>query len=181
MCPGDRRERLRHKATELVPVATVGRPVGLNGGFRISSLCDIPSLLGPGCNVYIDGNPTPYQIKSFTSSPKPLLSLIQVITRPQAKALTGKTLYRLHEDALPLLGDRYFVSDIIGLEAKTNCGKTLGTICEVIETDANDVWVVRKGTDEVLLPVISEVITSVNLEDRLVLVNIIPGLLGNQH
>jgi len=180
MRPGDRREQLGHKAQKLVPVATVGRPVGLNGGFRIILLCDILALLEPGCSVYADNNPNPYQIKSFTSSPKPSLTLLRVTTRDQAKSLTGKTLYRLYKEATPLLGDRYFISDIIGLEAKTKCGKTLGTISEVIETGANDVWVVKKGRDEILLPVIPEVITSVNFEDNFVLVNIVPGLQGDQ-
>tara|TARA_Y100000590_G_scaffold391137_1_gene467531 strand:- start:1013 stop:1507 length:495 start_codon:yes stop_codon:yes gene_type:complete len=163
-----------------VPVATVGRPVGLNGGFRILLLCDIPALLKPGCNLYAGTNPSPYQIKSFTSAPKTSLTLLDVTSRAQAKSLTGKTLYRLYEEALPLLGDRYFISDIIGLEAKTKSGEILGTICEVIETGANDVWVVKTGSEEILLPVISEVITSVNFEDGFVLVNIIPGLLGDQ-
>jgi 16S rRNA processing protein RimM len=54
---------------------------------------------------------------------------------------------------------------------------SLGTIREVIATGANDVWVVRGDGDEVLLPVIDDVVVDVDAATRVIRVRLLPGLM----
>jgi 16S rRNA processing protein RimM len=68
-------------------------------------------------------------------------------------------------------------SQVIGLTVITNEGKELGQIVEIIETGANDVFVVDAGNKEILLPDIEDVIKKVDLKKRLMIVHLLPGLI----
>lgn len=82
------------------------------------------------------------------------------------------------EEAAPLRKGQYFQHEIIGLKVVTTEGKDLGRIEEILETGANDVYVVR-GVDggEVLLPAIQDVVREIDLERGLLTAHIIPGLI----
>ena len=80
--------------------------------------------------------------------------------------------------AVPLADGRYYHADIIGLTVVTETGETLGTVEEILETGSNDVYVVRQGKNEVLLPAIEEVIRKIDLQGGTMVVHILEGLLG---
>ncbi|MBU9737676.1 ribosome maturation factor RimM [Diplocloster agilis] len=89
----------------------------------------------------------------------------------------GKPLMVAREQAVTLARDEYFVADLIGLLAITDEGEELGTLVDVLETGANDVYVI--GTPdhkELLLPAIKECILDVDMEGRKLLVHLMPGL-----
>ena len=71
----------------------------------------------------------------------------------------------------------FYYYEAIGCEVATTDGRRLGVIEEVIATGANDVWVVRDGAVEVLVPVIENVVKSIDLEARRMVVEAVPGLL----
>jgi 16S rRNA processing protein RimM len=65
----------------------------------------------------------------------------------------------------------------VGLEVQTEAGEILGKIAEILQTGANDVYVVRdEAGAEVLLPAIEPVILKVDLDGKRMLVRLIPGL-----
>jgi 16S rRNA processing protein RimM len=70
---------------------------------------------------------------------------------------------------------------LLGLSVYCDDGKALGEIAEILETGANDVFIVRNETgDEILLPAIESVIRNVDLERGKVIVHLLPGLLPNK-
>lgn len=71
----------------------------------------------------------------------------------------------------------YFIHDIIGMKMVTEAGDEVGTIRDVMELPANDVWVVGAGTREILVPAIKEVIRLVDLKGRTVVIRPIEGML----
>ncbi len=81
------------------------------------------------------------------------------------------------KDALPLEEGEYFIPDLIGLRVLAEDESELGTLEDVMQTGANDVYIVKK-TDggELLLPVIEECILEVNLEEGYVKARVLPGL-----
>ncbi|RMF85794.1 MAG: 16S rRNA processing protein RimM, partial [Nitrospirae bacterium] len=80
-------------------------------------------------------------------------------------------------DALPPLeAGAYYVADLVGLAVETLEGAPLGTLAEVIETGAADVWVVRGEAGELLLPATREVVRRVDLAARRVVVAPLPGM-----
>lgn len=90
----------------------------------------------------------------------------------------GKDLYVTREHAVPLEENEYFLCDIIGAKVVTEDGKDFGILKEILQTGANDVYVVEmENQQEVLLPVIKECVLDVNIEEKIVSVRLMPGLI----
>lgn len=90
----------------------------------------------------------------------------------------GKDLYISREDAVPLSENENFIADLIGMEVRTDKGVSLGVLSDVMETGANDVYVVKTPEGrEILLPAIRDCILEVNVEEKRMLVHVLEGLL----
>lgn len=90
----------------------------------------------------------------------------------------GKDLLITRDQAVKLGPDENFIVDLIGLHVVTEDGKEFGILTDVIKTGANDVYEVKtKEGKEVLLPAIQECVLKVDLEEGIVTVHIMDGLL----
>ena len=82
------------------------------------------------------------------------------------------------ENAVELEEDEYFIADMIGMEVLTEDGEIFGTLKDVIETGANDVYIINsKQHGEVLVPAIKECILDVNVKEGKMLVHLMDGLI----
>lgn len=98
--------------------------------------------------------------------------------RNDVEGLRQKDLLITREQAVSLEPDENFIVDLIGLSVCTDEGEQLGTLSDVIQTGANDVYCVRTPEGrELLLPAIKDCVLSVDLEKQEMLVHILPGLL----
>ena len=89
-----------------------------------------------------------------------------------------KDLLITRDQAIPLEEDEFFITDLIGLNVVTDDGETLGTLTDVMETGANDVYCVKTPVGkELLLPAIRDCILDVDLDKEEMLVHVLPGLL----
>lgn len=89
----------------------------------------------------------------------------------------GKSLFVTREDAVPLEENEYFIADLIGLHAVSDEGEDLGRVIDVLQTGANDIYVVhKKGEDDILVPAIKDCIKDVNLEEGVITIHLIAGL-----
>lgn len=90
----------------------------------------------------------------------------------------GSELFVTRENAIKLSKDEYFIADLIGLKVVEEDGEELGILTDVMETGANDVYVVRMKEDkELLLPAIKDCILEVNTEEGFIRVHVMEGLL----
>lgn len=90
----------------------------------------------------------------------------------------GMDLLVTRKNAIPLEEGEYYIADIIGNKVITDEDKILGTLTDVLQTGANDVYVVKtKDGKEVLLPSIEECILDRDIENKIVKVHIMKGLL----
>ena len=80
-------------------------------------------------------------------------------------------------DAVPLEDDEFYLYQAIGLRVVSEDGDLLGEVVEVIETGANDVYVVRGESGEILLPAIDECVIDVDIEAGTMTVHVMDGLL----
>ena len=88
----------------------------------------------------------------------------------------GMDLLVTRENAIPLEEGEYYIADIIGSKVITDEDKILGTLTDVLQTGANDVYVVKtKDGKEVLLPSIEECILDRDIENKIVNVRIFRG------
>ena len=90
----------------------------------------------------------------------------------------GKDLLIPREKAVKLAPNENFIVDLIGLQVVTDDGEAFGRMTDVLQTGANDVYVVETPEGkEVLLPAIPSCILDVNLETSTMTVHILDGLL----
>ncbi len=91
----------------------------------------------------------------------------------------GKSLYVTRENAVKLQKDEYFIADLIGMSAVSDDDEALkGTLTDVIETGANDVYVIAlEDGRELLLPAIKECILKVDVEGEQLTFHLMEGLL----
>lgn len=88
-----------------------------------------------------------------------------------------KPLYVTRENAVKLNKDEYFIADLIGLAVHSDEDEALGVISDVLQTGANDVYVISKeGCDDILLPAIKDCVKEVDVEAGTILVHLLPGL-----
>lgn len=89
-----------------------------------------------------------------------------------------KSLYVTRKNAVRLQKDEYFIADLIGLKVQDEDGKELGTVKDVIETGANDVYEVEMADGKsLLLPAIKQCILNVDVENGTMQVHVLEGLL----
>lgn len=90
----------------------------------------------------------------------------------------GKDLLVTREQAVPLKENENFITDLIDMKVYTDKGERLGTLTDVLQTGANDVYVVEtEEGKEVLLPAIPSCILKVDVEEARMTVHILEGLL----
>ena len=89
-----------------------------------------------------------------------------------------KSLYVTRKNAVRLQRDEYFIADLIGLKVQDEDGTELGTVKDVIETGANDVYEVEMADGRsLLLPAIKQCILNVDVENGMMQVHVLAGLL----
>lgn len=89
-----------------------------------------------------------------------------------------KSLYVTRKNAVRLQRDEYFIADLIGLKVQDEDGTELGTVKDVIETGANDVYEVEMADGKsLLLPAIKQCILNVDVENGMMQVHVLEGLL----
>ncbi|MCM1273114.1 MAG: ribosome maturation factor RimM [Clostridium sp.] len=87
-------------------------------------------------------------------------------------------IYVTREDAVPLEENEYYISDVIDAEVYNEEGKRLGTVKDVIQTGANDVFAVSmEDGRELLLPVINDCVLDINSDEKKIVVRLMKGLL----
>lgn len=89
----------------------------------------------------------------------------------------GKRLLVDREHAVKLKKDEYFIADMIGMDVFTEDGELFGALKDVMETGANDVYIIEMSDGkEVLVPAIKQCILDVDVENRKMVIHLLEGL-----
>lgn len=107
-----------------------------------------------------------------------ILKLSGIADRTTVERLRGELLEAADNDVLRDDDESYFVHELIGLRVVvTATAEELGTVADVLQTGANDVYVVHGPGGELLIPAIAEVIDRVDVSGGVVSITPLPGLL----
>ena len=105
------------------------------------------------------------QVKFFKNMV--ILKFDGVDTMNEVEGWRQKDLLITRDQAVPLQEDEFFITDLIGLTVVTDEGDTLGTLTDVMETGANEVYIITsENHGEVLLPAIHECILDIDVEAK---------------
>ena len=95
----------------------------------------------------------------------------------EVEKFRGKSLYVTRENAVKLKKDEYFIADMIGMRVVSTEKEELGSLKDVMQTGANDVYVVQTPDGgELLLPAIHDCVKKVDMEQGVITVFLMPGL-----
>jgi 16S rRNA processing protein RimM len=159
-----------------VVVGRITRVHGLRGEVVVQVFSDNPERFAPGSSMFLEDG-RELVIRSVRPGPRTLVAFEGVGDRDTAERLRGETLV-VPESMLPELPEgEYWPHQLIGSTVVTESGRSLGEIADVIRNPANDLWAtVDAAGTETLVPAIREVVVSVDVAGRKVLVRDVPGL-----
>ena len=158
-------------------IGQIGKAHGVRGEARVVPHTDVPERFTWLKTVYIGDEPRPIAVESVRWHKNfVLLKLAGYENREQVEQLRGQWVQVPEEDAIPLEEGEYFLYQLIGLQVFQDTGRHLGELVDIIETQANNVFVVRTDSQELLLPDTEEVVLDIDFENGRMTVHLLPGL-----
>ncbi|KAB2904568.1 MAG: 16S rRNA processing protein RimM [Anaerolineae bacterium] len=166
-------------------VGQVLRPHGIRGELRVQLTTHYPERLKTRTFLVFGADPeredtlTHYEVERVRLHlGYGIVKLETINSREEADLLRGQYVFIPLEEAVPLEPDEYYYFQLIGLEMVTESGELVGTVAEILETGANEVYVVR-GTayGEVLIPAIDSIVKTIDPATGRIIITPIPGLL----
>jgi 16S rRNA processing protein RimM len=155
------------------------RPHGVMGEIIMDLHTDFPERIKAGRKVYVGEKYEAFTIAAARAHGNGLLIKLRGFDSPEtAGRFRNQWMYVKSSEVPALPEGQYYKHDMIGLTVVTDADETLGVLSEVLETGANDVYVIVKSDGkEILLPAIPDVVLDVNMTDKVMKVHIIEGLL----
>lgn len=151
---------------------------GLRGEVKVLPWCDGPEALVPIKTFYLDGGNTPKRAERCRIQKNMVLLKLEGVDTPEAaQALRGRVLW-LDREEDTLEEGQYYLQDLMGLSVKdADTGEVYGTLRDVTETGANDVYHVAFPDGRVqLVPAIPQVIAKIDIDGGKMLIRPLEGL-----
>ncbi|MCG6917774.1 MAG: ribosome maturation factor RimM [Deltaproteobacteria bacterium] len=159
-----------------LPIGKVVKTHGLRGHLKVLPYGETFSTLAAEEKITAnlpDGNSLTLTVAEIRPQQKTFLLISRELgTVEEAHRLVGAELCVPESRLPPTESDEFYWYQLIGLEVVNTEGEKLGTLEEIIETGSNDVYVVRQGREEILVPAIEEVVREVDLQRRLMTVDL---------
>jgi len=146
-------------------IGVIVAPHGTRGDVRMQIWTHFPEHLSDIHEVYLGDEKRPRRLRRLGASRgHATLSLQGITDRGAAEELRGTVVRIDRAQAAPLEEDAYYHFELIGLAVETETGEPLGTVVEIIETGANDVYVVKDAEGkETLIPALKDVVPVIDL------------------
>ena len=171
--------------TDLVTIGKIERPFGVLGEFKVRSLSDVPGRLDQLKQVQLL-EPTGQIVDRTVTHVRRagsnyIMALAGVTTPEEAWILRGGLIQVPRRPAATLAADVYVECDLIGMTVENERGEEVGMLETILDIPDNHVFVVRKGTEEILIPAAKSFVTSVDLTRRRMMVRGIEDLVEDRH
>jgi 16S rRNA processing protein RimM len=143
------------------------RAHGVAGEIPLEIYTHMLELLVPESVVYIGDEHLPYKIEGTRyKNELLLLKFYNINDRTLVSALTNQLVYVKTEQLPPLAEDEFYLHELIGLGVYEEDGHYLGILIEILETGANDVYIVEDESGiETLIPATEEMILDIDLSE----------------
>lgn len=160
-------------------IGEVTKPHGLRGQVKVHSYASSKESFFPGRHIYLGRGE---EIKEWVISETKvlgnsvLLMLQGLENREQSEQLVGYSVYLDEKELKALPEGEYYWYQLIGSRVYNDQDRFLGIMEGIISTAAHDIWVVRDGEKELLLPAVEDFILAVNKSSGEIRVRDIYGL-----
>ena len=160
-------------------VGRIGRAHGLLGEVAVAPLSEVAERFEPGSRIVLDEDPERVMevVSVRRHGDRLLVTFAGIEDRNAAETLAGRYLFVGASESPALPDDEFWTHDLVGADVMTDSGRPLGRLREVVHTQANDIWVtVDDGGGETLVPALKDLVVSVDVAGRRVIVREVPGL-----
>lgn len=172
---------MNEMAETLFEVGKIVNTHGVKGEVRVLRITDFPERFNVGNTLYIkkNNNLVPLTITSHRVHKQFDLLRFEGYERIEdVQQLMQTTLYIKQSQMTPLPEGEYYYYEIIGCEVVTTEGDSIGIVDHILAPGANDVWVVKRPKgQEALIPYIKDVVKYVDIEKKLITIELMEGLL----
>ena len=157
--------------------AIVGPAHGLRGEVILDVRSDDPEVLAPGASLEIAGRGAALTVRSVrVHKDRVLASFEECASREDAEALRGaRLLVEEHEEE-----DAWYPHQLKGLSARTPGGEDLGTVTGLTPGAAQDLLLVKTPAGTVMVPFVTQLVPTVDVEGGVVIIDAPPGLFDDQ-
>lgn len=164
----------------LIPVGKIVGTHGIKGYLKVFPYAESLDLLSPGEDLVLSrqGNPlATFRIASARPHKRVILLALEGIASIDAAEEWIDCELCMDMAALPDPEEgSYYWHQIMGMEVVTSDNRRLGRVEAIIPTGGNDVYVVRDGEKEVLIPAIDSVVVDIDLNERVLRLDLPEGL-----
>jgi 16S rRNA processing protein RimM len=165
---------------DLLEIGRVSKSVGVKGRMKAVSYIESPEALKPFKDVYItceERDPDLYKVRYINFATKSFSFEFEGVNDiDTARSFVGCRVLIPSDRLRKLPEGEYYWRDIIGLEVFTGDNQKLGKIEKIFQAGSNHIYVCTGGEREILLPAIEDVIKQINLEKRIMIVELLEGL-----
>ena len=152
-----------------VLVGVVVKAVGLKGELKIKPMTDNPERYAPGGKVWLDtqeGGTAAFTIEAVREQKDSLVvSLDGIGSVEEAEELRGREVFVPESEVPPLPEGEFYHYQVLGLPVFTFKGKLLGKVADIIPAGEKDVYVVKGGGKEYLIPVTDDAVDTIDLQE----------------
>lgn len=163
--------------SEKILIGKIVNAVGLKGEVKVYNYSDSPEIYEETPEIYVDD--VLMEVRSVRMQKNMvILGLVGIDDRTAAEKAKGSELFVTEADLPELPEGEYYVRDLIGMEAVLEDGSHLGTLTDVIQNTAQDIFEIE--TDEgkqVLVPRVPAFVLDIDPESRRVTLRLIEGML----
>ena len=153
---------------------------GLKGEVRVYPYVDDINRFDELENFYLDKNfNQEFEVERVRYKGNMVIMKIKGVDSVEmAERLKTKNLYVSRENSVDLDEDEFFIADLIGPDVFTVAGEKVGTLKDVLQYSANDVYVVKGDNDkEYLIPSTLKFVPEINIEEKKMIIDPIKGML----
>jgi 16S rRNA processing protein RimM len=147
-------------------VGKLRRTHGVKGDLLMDLTTDFPERIRPHKVLYVGDSYEPLRVRSVRkANTQVIIGFEGFLNCEDAARLRNQPVYVKASDLPKLPEGEFYHHELIGLKVVTEDGQVLGKLAEILETGANEVYVVRgESSKDLLLPAIEGVILEILLE-----------------
>ena len=161
----------------MIEIGKVVNTHGIRGEIKILPLCDDPFIFCDLEYFYIDGKKYSNE-RGRIHKNNAIVKLAGIDDINSAELFKNKFVTVERELLGELEEGVYYIRDLLGITVKTESGKVLGELEDVIKTGSNDVYQLKNSS--ILIPALKDVILNVDIENKTMVVRLPEGLIDSE-
>ncbi len=166
---------------DYIIIGQITRPHGVRGEVKVMPHTDRPERFKPLKRVYLtadEKNRTAYGIQGVRIGPRFVIVKLESVDTPEQAELIKKAYIEIpRRECLPLREGKYYFFELVGLTVATKRGEIIGTVKDILDYPAHDIYVVDGGEKDYLIPDVPGIIDKIDTDSGEMIIDPLDGLL----